>query len=352
MNCRSQLSSAKHRACALQTKRAGTSSLSLVFLKVVTKFATMLAMMITIMLGGCVSTFESPFTNTDEAQEQSAKQDQNQDQKQAQTNPQNNKISELQTADSPELMHARQLRVAPVAYPQNRRSNSFRQRALLLEALEAYQQSDFTLASTLIEKAENDANNTGGTLNSAAYVLKGDVLKAETLQALKADTSAGNAVSNPDGNNPLGLQQALKAYEKALSINPDNYRAANRAAMLHREFGQFEQSLERYNQALRANPAHAPSYRNRAVLNDLYIGNKAAAYEDYQIYTQLLLLEQERASAAGSATDKSNENIQNSAIISELNKEIKLAERWLMDLERQIQALARNSNSQRSDSDD
>jgi tetratricopeptide (TPR) repeat protein len=192
-------------------------------------------------------------------------------------------------------------------FASSKKENSPRARAMLVEALSAYQAENFDLAMTLMRQAEqlNDP------LNSVAYVLQGDIYIA--LEDSKA---------------------AAKSYDLALSLNPDNFKAANRRALLHRELGEFTQALALYTQAIESNPIHAVSYRNRGVLFDLYLGDKAAAISDYQTYSDLLAYQQAQ-------TDGEAGVMVSSLDAKALKREARRVDGWLIDVGRQQEAQAR-----------
>ncbi|WP_340678023.1 hypothetical protein [Paraglaciecola sp.] len=87
-------------------------------------------------------------------------------------------------------------------------------------------------------------------------------------------------------------QQALdlqnRYLDNAIKANADNYVAHNKLAMLLRQQGQFAQALRHYDLALNSWPAFPEARLNRGILNDLYMGNKKAALEDYQLYQAML----------------------------------------------------------------
>ncbi|WP_416306155.1 tetratricopeptide repeat protein [Neptunicella sp. SCSIO 80796] len=80
---------------------------------------------------------------------------------------------------------------------------------------------------------------------------------------------------------------ALRHYQQTIALSPYHYFAHNRLGLLLRQQGQFDQALQQYSQAIEAWPGFAPAYRNRAILLDLYMGQKQRALQDYQTY-QLL----------------------------------------------------------------
>jgi len=98
----------------------------------------------------------------------------------------------------------------------------------------------------------------------------------------------------------------------AVEANPNNYFAHNRLAWYWRQHGEFSQALKHYELALTAYPAFAETHLNKAILNDLYLGNKQAALQGYLLYQALV-------SQTGEPADKQVAG-------------------WIIDLQRQLQA--------------
>jgi tetratricopeptide (TPR) repeat protein len=165
-------------------------------------------------------------------------------------------------------------------------------------------------------------------LNSAVYVLAGDI-----------------ALAN---NSPT---EAIAHYIAALSLNDYSAKAANRLAMQLREQGEFAEAEKLYTQAINAQPSQAESYRNRAVLYDLYLDEKAKALQDYKAYSALLnysLVAHEEPNKANlsqakaiAAASKPLNDVQ----LKSLKTNIKLVKRWLSDLGRQVAALEKVNNN-------
>lgn len=184
--------------------------------------------------------------------------------------------------------------------------------------LDAYQAGDYASAEQQMAQILNNELN----VTSHVLVLAGDISRAISLQEGSSEK----------------LIAAKNHYRRALSINEYNAKAANRLAKLLREQGEFEQAHALYSQAIKSQPSHAYSYRNRAVLNDLYLNRKADALSDYQIYAALL--KHKELMHSGENAQLALTEAQNKA----LKKDLKMVGRWLADVQRQVNALARNKS--------
>lgn len=192
-------------------------------------------------------------------------------------------------------------------------------------ALNEFKKSEFEQSEKTIKQVLTKELN----LTSSVYVLAGDIALANNKQA-----------------------EAIKYYLNALELNDYNAKAANRLAMQRREQGSFVEAEQLYTQAINAQPSKAESYRNRAVLYDLYLNEKAKALQDYQAYSALLnyrLLAHENPAKAnfGSGEGMSKDaNSLSEPELKSLKTNIKLVKRWLSDVGRQVKALARtNANN-------
>lgn len=195
--------------------------------------------------------------------------------------------------------------------------------------LAAFQAGDYALAEQQMNQILNNELN----LSSHVLVLAGDISHALSLQEASGD--AANTL------NEQYLNTAKKHYRRALSINQHNAKAANRLAKLLREQGDFEQAHELYTQAINGQPSHAYSYRNRAVLNDLYLNRKAEALSDYQTYAALL--KDKQATHSQDSSDNTQLAL-TEAQDKALKKDLKMVGRWLADVQRQVNALARTES--------
>jgi tetratricopeptide (TPR) repeat protein len=120
-----------------------------------------------------------------------------------------------------------------------------------------------------------------------ALVLLGPYLSADNVYSsvwvLRGDIAAGQKKSP---------EMQMTYYQRALNVNPDNYLAHNRLAILASRQGQFEQALDHYQKALSSWPGFALAYLNRGILLDVYMGKKQQALGDYEQYQGLITLTQ------------------------------------------------------------
>ncbi len=158
-----------------------------------------------------------------------------------------------------------------------------------------------TLAETLINQPDlfassklpasiqvkNEVAKALGDIQNERYVAAQNTLKI----LFRNESKIPSNVYVLAGDIELALEnkeQALRHYQQALNNNKHNAKAANRLAKHMREQGNFKRAYTIYSQAMLSQPSHLESYRNRAVLNDLYLNNKVQALADYQAYDALL----------------------------------------------------------------
>ncbi|MEH6451656.1 MAG: tetratricopeptide repeat protein, partial [Psychromonas sp.] len=80
---------------------------------------------------------------------------------------------------------------------------------------------------------------------------------------------------------------AMHHYQASLRANQHNYYAHNRLGALQRKLGKFTEAEQSYQAAISAWPGFSDAYLNLAILQDLYLNQKASALKNYQTY-QLL----------------------------------------------------------------
>jgi lipoprotein NlpI len=78
--------------------------------------------------------------------------------------------------------------------------------------------------------------------------------------------------------------EARKALDSALAIDPGHVAANNQLGILLREQGKFQEAEQAYRRALATDPNHALAHYNLAVLLDIYLRRPADAVEQYEAY--------------------------------------------------------------------
>jgi lipoprotein NlpI len=82
--------------------------------------------------------------------------------------------------------------------------------------------------------------------------------------------------------------EARKALDSALALDPGHAAANNQLGILLREQGKFEEAEQAYRRALATDPNHALAHYNLAVLLDIYLRRPADAVEQYEAYQSSL----------------------------------------------------------------
>jgi tetratricopeptide (TPR) repeat protein len=81
-------------------------------------------------------------------------------------------------------------------------------------------------------------------------------------------------------------EEALREYNKALTINPQHLHAKRGKARSLMQLGHHYEALMTFNEVIALEPDFAASYANRGILHDR-LGIYAAAVEDYEKALQL-----------------------------------------------------------------
>lgn len=76
--------------------------------------------------------------------------------------------------------------------------------------------------------------------------------------------------------------EAVAALETAVRLSPNQARYLNQLGIAYRETGQFAKARDAYERAIALDAAYAAPQLNRAILLDLYLGDRGAAAEAYQ----------------------------------------------------------------------
>lgn len=132
-------------------------------------------------------------------------------------------------------------------------------------------------------------------------------------------------------------------FRKAIEINPVNLAAYNRYALHLRRAGRFLEAEEQYKMALDVWSSDIDTHRNLAFLYELYMGRLEDALLHYRNYLALLKADLVPLHRQGAKTPTENDIIENNIIEnkgentrSEISKKIKLANNWIIDLERRV----------------
>ena len=86
--------------------------------------------------------------------------------------------------------------------------------------------------------------------------------------------------------NRIELQGAIRSYQQASSIDPENLEALNNLAVAYKRTGQLERAKIILNQALAINSAHAGTHYNLAVAYEGE-GNIKSTIHFYQNFAEL-----------------------------------------------------------------
>ena len=156
----------------------------------------------------------------------------------------------------------------------------------LLASVNLYRQAKRPLpdeTKVLLSKAQN-AVHSGERVDAAGLLAR--------LMAHPQRTAAMYVLQGDFAMQTADADKARDFYRQAVNANPYTYFAHNRIATLLRERGLFEEALMHYNRALDGWAGYAPAYRNRGILYDLYLGDKARARADYERYRDIQLATQ------------------------------------------------------------
>ena len=83
------------------------------------------------------------------------------------------------------------------------------------------------------------------------------------------------------------IDEANKAIETAVKLNPKNPYALNEAGIIKREKGEFDAAQTMYKSALSEYPNYANAHLNLAILCDLYLQKIVCAKSHYQAYQEI-----------------------------------------------------------------
>jgi len=82
------------------------------------------------------------------------------------------------------------------------------------------------------------------------------------------------------------FDKAMENYEKAITLDPNDYLAYINRGVIFDKVGQFDRAIESYGKAMMSNPADYKAYYNRGLTYDK-IGRLNDAIEDFQRATRL-----------------------------------------------------------------
>jgi len=83
------------------------------------------------------------------------------------------------------------------------------------------------------------------------------------------------------------IEDADKAIQKAVELNPKNPYALNQAGIIKREIGAFDEAEKHYRNALSEYPNYSNAHLNLAILCDLYLQKIVCAKSHYQAYQEI-----------------------------------------------------------------
>jgi Tfp pilus assembly protein PilF len=86
------------------------------------------------------------------------------------------------------------------------------------------------------------------------------------------------------------LDKAMENYDKAITLDPNDYLAYNNRGAIFAKVGQFDKAIESYNKAVISNPGDYKAYFNRGLSYDK-MGRITDAIEDFQRAMRLNMLD-------------------------------------------------------------
>jgi tetratricopeptide (TPR) repeat protein len=175
---------------------------------------------------------------------------------------------------------------------------------LLLSACSVSQDAPFTDSKTTLSSENNEAY-----AEAISAMKSGDIESAHTLliNLINQQPNLSNAHVN------LGIifitkksfNEAENSFNLALKIDPNNIYALNQLGYIYRINGDFPKAKASYEKAIDINSDYANAHLNLGILYDLYMYDLENAIEQYKIYTNL-------------------------------SKEDKKVDKWIVDLERRL----------------
>ena len=91
------------------------------------------------------------------------------------------------------------------------------------------------------------------------------------------------------------MQEAVKAYDKALALKPDNPEVLTDQGVMYRELGQYDKAMANFKNASTLNPRHQPSILDLGVL---YAQDLKDAAKAMQAWNRVIEIDPESSQAS------------------------------------------------------
>ena len=130
--------------------------------------------------------------------------------------------------------------------------------------------------------------------DSAVALLKGEDYD-EAIVLLEKVIEKSPGVTAPYVNIAIAYQRtgslelAEENLKRALELFPGHPVACNEFGLLYRGTGRFTEARSMYEMAIARFPDYYPAHRNLGIVCDLYLNDPACALEHYEIYSEVML---------------------------------------------------------------
>ncbi len=142
------------------------------------------------------------------------------------------------------------------------------------------------LPGVVPEPAKLEYANIKATMQGEKWVQAKGLLE---LMAATYPSLSGPYVNLGIVHHALGeMEEAEKALQYAIEVNPQNLGGYTRLGILYRELGRFDDAEAVYLKALGVWPHHLPSVKNLGILYDLYMGRFDDALAYYELSQNIL----------------------------------------------------------------